>query len=149
MSDDRVAFALAWRGIETPCSRCSGSGGYLYGGGSTWRGGAGGAVMTHDVCDLCWGSGDAARAWTNLRALEEKHRAARARNALDELAAKLALRTWRAGADELVRVLEGIESGALGRGKIHRAGRDLVGAISDVLRAALADTSTGIRVEKT
>src|SRR5512138_3331028 len=65
---------LSWRGIcehETPCKRCGGSGVASYGSTSTWRGGVGGAAMTSDVCDLCWGSGVAERPWTNLRALRE------------------------------------------------------------------------------
>jgi len=61
---------LALRHINTPCSRCKGTGGYWYGSTSTWRKGVGGCAMTWDVCDACWGSGDAARHWTDLRALQ-------------------------------------------------------------------------------
>lgn len=41
-----------------PCTRCNGYGVRLYGNTSTWRHTIGGAAMTTDVCDLCWGSGD-------------------------------------------------------------------------------------------
>ena len=45
------------------CSECSGSGYRLYGDTSTWRGGAGGQMMTADVCNKCWGSGDKTKPW--------------------------------------------------------------------------------------
>lgn len=48
------------RGIahhDAACPQCSGSGIKLYGSTATWRGGIGGAAMTNDVCDKCWGSG--------------------------------------------------------------------------------------------
>ncbi len=64
----------AWRGVETPCAQCSGSGGIVYGSTSTWRGGIGGSAMTHDVCDACWGSGDASEPWADLRAMERSIR---------------------------------------------------------------------------
>lgn len=62
--------------IEDPCPVCRGVGRYYYGSTATWRGGAGGAAMTLDVCDLCWGSGDPRHPFQNLRDLER--RAARA-----------------------------------------------------------------------
>lgn len=58
---------LAMRGVEKPCSACSGVGLYTYGNTSTWRGGIGGQAMTLGICDKCWGSGDADHPWTNLR----------------------------------------------------------------------------------
>jgi len=72
---------LRWRGIEQACQKCGGTGSRTYGSTATWRGGIGGAAMTDDVCDQCWGSGDANRFWTDLRALEadqERKIAARA-----------------------------------------------------------------------
>jgi hypothetical protein len=60
---------LRWRGIEVPCQRCHGSGVRLYGSTSTWQGGAGGAEMTTDVCDQCWGTGDERRKGADLREL--------------------------------------------------------------------------------
>ena len=58
---------LQWRNIDTPCVSCGGSGVKMYGNTTTWRGGIGGQIMTSDVCDVCWGSGDADRHWINLR----------------------------------------------------------------------------------
>jgi len=61
---------LRWRNIEpndTICKDCNGSGVKTYGNTSTWRGGLGGAAMTNDVCDKCWGSGVENRKWTNLK----------------------------------------------------------------------------------
>ena len=70
---DTLARFLAWRGIEgDPCPRCHGSGIRTYGSNSTWRGGLGGAMMSSDVCDGCWGSGDSANPWVNLRAFRDQ-----------------------------------------------------------------------------
>ncbi len=69
VSDDTLTHFLSWRGIPEgqACTRCHGSGGITYGSTATWRGGIGGAAMTHDVCNLCWGSGWDNRPWTNLK----------------------------------------------------------------------------------
>ena len=83
-------YALEWRGIEgEPCSVCSGSGVRNYGSTSTWRGGIGGQAFTADVCDGCWGSGDAKRPWTNLRKLRDEERARIAKAAGELLARRL------------------------------------------------------------
>lgn len=58
---------LSWRDVQDPCENCQGSGKRLYGSTSTWRGGIGGAAMTTDVCDKCWGSGDKYKLGTDLR----------------------------------------------------------------------------------
>jgi len=60
---------LEWRHVRVACARCGGSGVRLYATGATWRGGAAGQVATPDVCNLCWGSGDAARPGADLREL--------------------------------------------------------------------------------
>jgi len=65
---------LEWRGLsvlngDEPCKECGGSGVKVYGDTSTWRHGIGGQMITSDVCDKCWGSGNAKMAWTNLREL--------------------------------------------------------------------------------
>lgn len=51
------------RGVRNPCSKCSGWGVRWYSSGSTWRGGMGTASCALDVCDCCWGSGDADAPW--------------------------------------------------------------------------------------
>lgn len=57
----------AVRGVENPCQLCGGLGKYTYGDTTTWRGGCGGQTATTDICDKCWGSGDATKPWTDLR----------------------------------------------------------------------------------
>ena len=71
---------LAWRGIEVaigdkPCDKCGGAGITAYGSTATWMGrmgGVGGQMITSDICDICWGSGNADKPWTNLRELQRK-----------------------------------------------------------------------------
>lgn len=65
---------LDWRDIpeEECCKKCGGRGIILYPSTSTWRGGIGGAMMTNDVCDKCWGSGNEKKPWLNLRLLRKK-----------------------------------------------------------------------------
>lgn len=75
--DDEVERFLAWRGVDTPCRGCGGAGTRSYGSTATWRGGVGGQSMTSDVCDRCWGTGDADRHGTNLRELNERMKSAR------------------------------------------------------------------------
>ncbi len=63
---------LMWRGIDRsagtePCPDCGGSGVKVYGDTSTWRKGIGGQMIMADVCDKCWGSGNAKEPWINLR----------------------------------------------------------------------------------
>lgn len=60
---------LDWRNIDTPCKVCGGTGVRVYGSTATWHGGAGGQMLTRDICDHCWGSGDEARKGVNLRAI--------------------------------------------------------------------------------
>jgi hypothetical protein len=54
-------------GVENPCPRCGGLGRYTYASTATWRGGCAGMTATVDICDQCWGSGDATRKWLDLR----------------------------------------------------------------------------------
>lgn len=65
--DNRFRALLDWRGVTVPCPICTGSGRRGYANTATWRGGAGGQMMTDDVCDACWGSGDADRPGVDLR----------------------------------------------------------------------------------
>lgn len=57
---------------DYPCRECDGLGRRIYGSSAGWRRGAAGQTVTCDVCDKCWGSGDAMRHGANLRALEDK-----------------------------------------------------------------------------
>lgn len=72
--DEARKLAQEIRGVRYPCEHCRGMGARLYSSTATWRGGMGGASMTYDACDTCWGSGDSTRPWTNVRDLERKRR---------------------------------------------------------------------------
>lgn len=63
---------LEWRGVETACASCGGSGQRAYGSTSTWRGRGGGQSITQDVCDRCWGTGDERRHGADLRELHSR-----------------------------------------------------------------------------
>jgi len=71
---ERRFFArmMGRQGIRNPCSVCSGYGNREYPSTATWRGGVGARAVTLDVCDGCWGSGDADRSWTDIRRLIAK-----------------------------------------------------------------------------
>jgi len=49
------------------CKKCGGTGKRIYANTSTWRHGIGGQVITEDVCDSCWGTGNEDRPGINLR----------------------------------------------------------------------------------
>jgi len=51
----------------TKCRKCGGTGKRGYANTSTWRHGIGGQVMTEDICDYCWGTGDSENPGINLR----------------------------------------------------------------------------------
>lgn len=57
-----------------------------YGSGAAWRGGMGTASSMVDVCDVCWGSGDANRHGEDLRALRDGEAQRVARGAAERLA---------------------------------------------------------------
>lgn len=79
---DGSAFAEDWIGaarelharclqeMGDACPKCNGSGDYLYGHGSTWRGGMGVCASTYDVCDVCWGTGQQSVKGYDIRAAE-------------------------------------------------------------------------------
>jgi hypothetical protein len=62
---------LAWRNIPvaSACPKCTGAGVFYYPSTPTWRGSSGAASMTYGVCDVCWGSGDRYKPWTNLKTI--------------------------------------------------------------------------------
>jgi hypothetical protein len=66
-NDELMARFLQWRQIDDVCLKCSGSGIRTYGSTATWRGGIGGASMTTDVCDSCWGTGDKYKTGVDLK----------------------------------------------------------------------------------
>ena len=111
--DEVLAMLLEWRDVETPCERCGGSGRTSYASTATWRGGVGGCAMTADVCDACWGTGDANRRGVDLRRLRDEETARVERRAAELLATRLGVAyeglrpTLVALADELDRLARG------------------------------------------
>jgi hypothetical protein len=59
---------------ENVCAKCAGTGTLVYGNTSTYWHSIGGAAMTQDVCEHCWGSGDASRPWPSHREFYEMKR---------------------------------------------------------------------------
>jgi len=55
--------------MTEPCDKCRGTGEMLYGSTSTYMGGIGGAAMTTDVCNKCWGTGLKNKTGVNLKEL--------------------------------------------------------------------------------
>lgn len=55
------------------CGACGGWGVATYANTSTWRKGVGGNMLTSDVCDTCWGSGNAERPWPSHRLMLATH----------------------------------------------------------------------------
>ena len=86
---------LRRRGVEVPCNKCHGLGTYTYPSTATWRGGIGGAAMTIDICDVCWGTGDAHRIGTDIRELEAKRAAWNEEQALSYLSRRFLLNIGR------------------------------------------------------
>lgn len=104
----RLRF-LDWRGIDGPdvCRTCDGIGKRMYGSTATWRGGMGGAMMTTDVCDACWGSGDRYHPGADQRRLRDEENARIAAAAVDVLArdAGATLSSSSGAVMEIVRLL--------------------------------------------
>ena len=64
--EEILQILLDWRGIHTPCPECSGAGVKTYANTATYhRAAIAGQTLTNDVCDHCWGSGDATNPWPN------------------------------------------------------------------------------------
>lgn len=63
-----LALALKLKGVA--CTGCGGFGNRAYGSTSTWQGGIGGAAITRDVCDKCWGTGRTDKTGADLRTIK-------------------------------------------------------------------------------
>ena len=82
-------YYLDWRGVETPCAQCHGTGKRVYDSTSTWRGGVGGCAMTAAECDRCWGSGDEHNPWEDKRKRDLEMKARVDRLAAERLSTQL------------------------------------------------------------
>lgn len=113
------AWMLSARGVDVACERCAGLGVYMYSDSTTWSHGAGGQGSPTDVCDVCWGTGDAHRKGVDLAALRPALIAARlsAANA-DEMRGVIAVQEA-----EIARLRgEGVDASALGPVRVEHAG---------------------------
>lgn len=143
MTEDEFRLRLLnWRGIEDPCEMCGGSGVRLYGSTSTWRGGIGGQMVTSDVCDACWGSGDRFRHGCNLRRLRAEESKRVAEQAADLLArsAGATLNSARGEVWAIVKVLRDAAD-AEARARKPKHGRwfpDMARALANALERAVA-----------
>lgn len=133
--DKHKAFMLRWRGVDDLCEKCEGSGVRVYGSSSTWRGGAGAAVTTNDVYDVCWGTDDKYRRGVDLRVMRDEEAVRAAKAAVDHLARSVGawLSSTRGNIDEIVGYL---------RGFARKRGRNaqtvaLSEALADVLHKAI------------
>lgn len=72
---------LRWRGVETPCLRCGGSGRC-----HRRTSGMGPGLETMDVCESCWGTGDRLNTGADLRRLLQEEDARVAERAVHALA---------------------------------------------------------------
>ena len=105
-----LTYHIRARDTRDPCQKCHGSGARIYPSTATWRGGMGGCMMTTDVCDSCWGSGDRYRQWTNLRQLRDEEEKRLAERAVDLLARSVgaSLGSTHPDVGEIIRVLENL-----------------------------------------
>jgi hypothetical protein len=101
-------YFIDQRGVETPCTKCRGLGTRSYASTSTWRGGMGGSMVTSDVCDHCWGSGDEDSKWPNLRSIQNEQDSKVAARAAEFLSNScgFGMSVLNPGLDELATELE-------------------------------------------
>lgn len=128
---------LRWRGVEDPCARCSGAGTRVYHSTATWRGGMGGCMMTSDVCDTCWGSGDRYRSGCDLRRLRDEESARVAREAVDAVARSVGA-TMQSTHGAIAQIVLELEKIAARRGAPRAAHLpELATGLARLLRSAI------------
>lgn len=117
MNDDTHKQMLRIRGVEVPCETCRGYGVKTYSSGATWRGGMGTTSSEKDVCNACWGSGDANRSWLNLKTCEADAARQIAEQSLKHLctAAGSNMSVMRPALEELIAELERMARGRKAR----------------------------------
>lgn len=109
--DNWLQYYLRFSGVRNPCHRCHGLGHIAYSSTATWRGGMGGAAMTRDVCNSCWGSGIEGEPWTDIQKLEAEMDAQVEARAVSWLA-DITMARWpvmRPAILELIAVFEKLE----------------------------------------
>jgi hypothetical protein len=100
----------------------------------------GGASMTADVCDSCWGSGDLHKPWTNLRRIESDMRRQVAERSVDILARSVGA-TLRSTRPALLALLEELDNLSSDRKRKPRPSffREIVHGLMHVLKDATAE----------
>jgi hypothetical protein len=107
----------------------------MYGGSATWRGGAGAAAMTLDVCDACWGTGDRYRTGCDLRRLRDEEQKRIAERAV-ELLAQSCGATFSTSYKSVIEIINVIQKLADGR-KTEFWTRALALGLANTLRRAI------------
>lgn len=141
MSDDREQHFrefLDHRGVETPCIRCSGLGVRAYGSTATWRGGIGGQMITSDVCDRCWGSGDEQRRWTDLRAIRERVEQEIAARAVTAIANSCGA-SFSSSRESVLEIIEALDTLSRKRKLRDRWTPTMAKDLADLLRRAIKE----------
>lgn len=134
---------IADRGVDTPCENCNGLGTICYPDSNTWRESSGRVVLrmfTHDVCNVCWGTGDEHRHGVNLQEIEATTNLRIAQVTVDRLArvAGATLKVSRKAVDALREQLE----------LLAQKGKEYPPYFSKICRA-LADTlSHGVQSDR-
>lgn len=118
------------------CPKCNGWGVLTYPSTATWRGGIGGAAMTSDVCDACWGTGDASRSGADLRKLRNEEDARVARRAVSLITDSVAA-TAKSTRPALEALCAELDRLARGRKKRPWFFREAAAAIARILRRSM------------
>lgn len=137
-NDPNYSMFLRWRGVRTPCTKCNGSGVCIYSSTATWRGGMGGASMTRDVCDGCWGTGDQDRHGVDLRAQRDNwnHAVAKAAGELLSGSVGASLLVTRDAVEAIAGELEKMSNGRKPRPRFYY---DIVTSLAKTLRKMVSD----------
>ena len=129
---------LDWRGVDDPCPACKGSGVKHYANTSTWRHSMGGASMTLDVCDICWGTGDVHRIGVDLRKQRDEEAVRVAEAAVSLLArsvgAHLTLTVTAPALKELISELNKLSRGRTERPRFFY---DITASLASTLQRAV------------
>lgn len=114
MTEDYERF-LSWRGIDpgSECDKCHGRGSRVYPSTAVFWGGIGGASMTRGLCDVCWGSGDKHRTWTDLKKWRAEQQFQIAKQAVTLLASSAGAdyQSCSPAAEEICRELDKLSRG--------------------------------------
>lgn len=136
--DPNYSLFLRWRGVETPCAKCRGSGVRIYSSTATWRGGMGGAAMTRDVCDECWGTGDKDHQGEDLRAAMDGMQQEIARRAGDILSRAVGGR-FTVTRPAIAELADELDKLSLKRPRQTPMFREIVRSLAKTLRSMSSD----------